>query len=392
VSAPGAFRRLATALGVVAALHASSAAPARAQVPPPPADTANPDSVAAREARRAKRAAEAPLFATDSVLRFTLVADLKALGNQRDTLKPRTFRGILHVAGDGGRAAAVPVRVTTRGHYRLRTCGFPPLRLAFDSGTGGTPFARQSVLKLGTHCRSGNSRHEEYVAREYLAYRAHGLVMGPHAFRTRLARVRYVNARDRATADTTQAEEHWGLLIEHDRMLAARLGGRLLEQRNAKFEDIAPDSGVALALFEYFLGNSDWSVAALHNVRLVTRADGDVYAVGYDFDFSGLVDTDYAVPDPRLPIRSVRQRIWRGPCASPQTLAAALAPYAERRAALEALWREPVPGTPAGAPWLDDGYARGAQKWVAEFYDMVRDPADFLRRTRRDTDGCKISN
>jgi hypothetical protein len=176
-------------------------------------------------------------------------------------------------------------------------------------------------------------------------------------------------------------------------MLAARLGGRLLEQRNAKFEDVAPDSGVGLALFEYFLGNSDWSLAALHNVRLVTRPDGDVYAVGYDFDFSGLVDTDYAVPDPRLPIRSVRQRIWRGPCATPGALAAALAPYTERRAALEALWRDPVPGTPRGAPWLDaELRARHAALGGRAFYDALRDPGEFLRRARRETDGCKGSN
>lgn len=390
---PRPARRAASLLLALAVLLVGApAAGARAQEPA--ADSAaqqHPDSIAARTARRAQRARESALFATDSVLRLTLVTDLRALGDQKDTLRPRTFPGIVYVGRAGG-TVALPVGVQARGHYRLRNCGFPPLRLAFDSTAAGTVFDRQSSLKLVTHCRENSAKYEEYVAREYLAYRAHGLLQDSLAYRVRLARVRYVNARDPNRADTTRAEEHWAFFLEPDRLVAARLGGREVEQRGALFENIVPDSATSLALFQYFVGNSDWSLAALHNVRLVSRPDGDVYAVAYDLDFSGLVNTDYAVPDPRLPIRTVRQRLWRGPCTSPASLTAAFATYTERRARLEALWREPIPGSPPGVAWVSDDYVRETQRWVGEFYAAVGNAGEFLKRARRDTDGCKTSN
>ena len=59
------------------------------------------------------------LFASDSVLRFTLVTDYRGLAGQRDTLRPKGYAGTVRVAAGGGEKA-VPVQVYTRGHFRLR--------------------------------------------------------------------------------------------------------------------------------------------------------------------------------------------------------------------------------------------------------------------------------
>jgi hypothetical protein len=371
---------LALALLAPAALDAQEAARAGKRVRV--RDTATVvDTV--REARRQRRADEAPLFAADAPLRLTLVTDLRALGGDRDTLKPTLRRGTVHVAGDDGVVRAIPVQVATRGHFRLRTCSFPPLRVVFDSGTAGTPFARQRALKLVTHCQPRGGG-EQVVLREHLAYRAQALVM-PIAFRTRVARVRYVDARDAARGDTARGDERWGMFLESEQALGARLQASVLPATGALFADVAPDSAASLALFQYFLGNTDWSLSALHNVRLLASAAFGTTAVPYDFDFSGLVDSGYGSPDPRLAITSVRQRLWRGPCASAQTLAAALRPYQERRAQLEALWREPIPG-------LDRGYAQEALRYVQDFYEQTRDPAAFARIARRDAPRCLPSN
>ena len=70
-----------------------------------------------------------------------------------------------------------------------------------------------------------------------------------------------------------------------------------------------------VAIFEYMIGNTDWSVPANHNIKIV-HTDSDSmskpYVVPYDFDFSGLVNTNYSVPDERLPITDVKQRVYRG--------------------------------------------------------------------------------
>jgi hypothetical protein len=321
------------------------------------------DSTAQRRVRR-----PAPLFASDTAITLTLVADFRALAGQRDTVNPKRFPLSVTYAGADGKPVTVRGQVTTRGHFRLQrgTCYFPPLRLVFpDTGTRGTLFARQRGLKLVTHCRD---QYEQFVLREYLAYRAHNLVT-PLSFRPRLARVRYVESRD-----TTRVAERWGFLLESERELADRLGGKLLdEQRGALFEHLADGAPPLLALWEYFIGNTDWSLAALHNVRLVATDTG-TFAIPYDFDFSGLVDTPYSAPDSRLPIRSVRERLWRGPCLSAAAIAPVLARFVAQRGAIRALY-DSLPG-------LDARYARNAVRYIDQFYDDLRTPEQASRAFR----------
>jgi hypothetical protein len=237
----------------------------------------------------------------------------------------------------------------------------------FDSGgTKHTLFAGQKALKLGTHCQDSN-QYEQYVLREYLAYRAHNLVT-PLSFRPRLARVRYVDARD-----TTRAVERYGLFVESERELGARLGGDVITARGGRYEDVTDSSAVLLGLWEYFIGNTDFSMAYLHNVRLVATPQG-TSAVPYDFDFSGLVDTRYATPDPRLGLATVRQRLYRGPCLTEQQVVDVVARFAARREAIRALY--------AALPSLDAGYARRAVAYIDDFYAAAKDPKAFARKLK----------
>ena len=67
----------------------------------------------------------------------------------------------------------------------LQTCSFAPLRLEFDADRAkGTIFEGHKNLKLGTHCRD-NDLFEQYVPREYTAYRIYNLFT-PRSFRARL--------------------------------------------------------------------------------------------------------------------------------------------------------------------------------------------------------------
>ena len=54
-----------------------------------------------------------------------------------------------------------------------------------------------------------------------------------------------------------------------------------------------------LCLFEYMISNTDWNVSLLHNIKLIRKKDTkEIIVVPYDFDYSGLVNADYAVPNP----------------------------------------------------------------------------------------------
>jgi hypothetical protein len=67
-------------------------------------------------------------------------------------------------------------------------------------------------------------------------------------------------------------------------------------------------------LFQYMIGNTDWSVVFGHNIVHIRNRDSLATPVPYDFDFSGLVNARYATTDPSLPISRVEQRLFRGFC------------------------------------------------------------------------------
>ena len=70
-----------------------------------------------------------------------------------------------------------------------------------------------------------------------------------------------------------------------------------------------------VAIFEYMIGNTDWAVSVDHNTKLIMPEKDSIarpYVVPYDFDYSGLVNTEYAVPDEKLELENVRQRLYRG--------------------------------------------------------------------------------
>lgn len=70
-----------------------------------------------------------------------------------------------------------------------------------------------------------------------------------------------------------------------------------------------------MAVFEYLIGNTDWSIQYLQNIKLVAKDSLDVAtAVPYDFDYSGIVGSSYATPPEILELASVQERRYRGYC------------------------------------------------------------------------------
>jgi hypothetical protein len=62
------------------------------------------------------------------------------------------------------------------------------------------------------------------------------------------------------------------------------------------------------------IGNTDWSNATQHNVRMLDLGKEKFVPVSYDFDNSGFVNAPYAVPYDYLPIENVTERLYRGIC------------------------------------------------------------------------------
>jgi hypothetical protein len=320
-------------------------------------------------AKRAEKAAALPLFANRAQLEFVLVADYRTLSRDRDTLSTKRYPGTVKLAGENGDTVSLPVELRTRGHYRLlqRNCPFVPLRLDFvrekgPDAVGKTVFAGQNGLKLVTHCRN-EDRYTQYVYREELVYRLHNLVT-PLSFRSRLVTVDYRDTTGKSLGKFP------AFFIEDESDVAARNGAKLAKElRGALFDDVDPKEATRFALFAYMIGASDFSIYALHNVRLLALEGKPYVPVGYDFDFTGLVNTHYATPDPRLGIRDVRTRIYRGGCTQNDQVPQVAAEFIGLKERVFALYDS--------ATHLDRNGVRDAKYYLNEFFETIGNPRDL---------------
>jgi hypothetical protein len=318
------------------------------------------------EKRRADAQAR-KLFASPDPLPITLTANFKAVQSDRNPESTKTFPASLTFLSDAGAPVTVALEIRTRGHARrsFNTCDFAPLRLEFTKAqVKGTVFDDQRAIKLGTHCREGVKVFEQYVMREYAAYRIYNLIT-PQSFRARLAKVTYVDAASKKTLAT-----RFGLFIEDDDDVAERNGGRITSEQAALVR-LDRDAFTRMTLFEYMIGNLDMSLVALHNIRLLQVPAGTVYPVPYDFDYSGLADTTYSQPPPGLGVTTVKDRVFRGPCRTDLELAPFLEQFRGIRPELRTLYDS--------LPEMDAGSKDRALKYLDGFYKTLDDPASVKK-------------
>ncbi len=328
-----------------------------------------------REQGARRLAPEAPLFASPEILRFSLEADWGTIFKDRNQ-ESEYHPAKLYVQGVDGFPLNLDLRVRTRGNFRLqsRICAFPPLRLDFPKEvTANTPFAGQNKLKLATHCQDNRERYQQITLQEYLIYRTFNLLTD-RSFRVRLARITYIDA-----AGKRDTLSRYGFLIEDEKAMAARLGGSVLELEGVHDDNTDQEQMTLVAVFQYFIGNTDWSVWALHNIVLVEIPANDFStAVPYDFDWSGVIEAPYARPDARLPIRSIRERLYRGYCKDRAQLEPVFALFKQKKDAIYALWR--------AQEGLDEKTLKRSLAYFDQFYQTIDDPKaverEFIRSCR----------
>jgi hypothetical protein len=339
---------------------------------------ARQDSVAATSdsatGKKSRVRRPSPLFGTTAPLEVTLAFNIRRIRGDRDTTKrEHPYRAAtLTYRDSAGSPVTIPAEVRVRGIWRLQNCQFPPLRLNIAKQTADpTVFDRERRPKLVTHCRN-NDEFEQYVLHEYAIYRMQALVT-PIALMTRLARITYVDSAS-GKPDATRA----AIFLEDEDHLAERLGGRVFEVKGVPSGQLEPFDTFVMSLFQYMIGNTDWSVPGLHNIQLIQTDTATLprhFALAYDWDFTGLVQTRYAVPPVQLRIRRVRDRLYRGICPSEPDLAKTIALFNEKRAAILGVYDE-IPG-------LKPSVAREGRQYIEEFFQTINDP----RRLRRDIIG-----
>lgn len=311
-----------------------------------------------------------PLFESHEPLVLTFSADFGALAKDRGTTK-HDYPGTLSFATASGDTVKLNVQVHTRGHYRLKICQYPPLKIDFDKDqVANTVFAHQKSLKLVGQCRGGTT-NEDYILEEQLIYRSYNLFTDK-SFRARLARVTYVDANPKHTPDT-----RYGFFLEDDSRMARRNHMTVFAHPVNQSETDTTQMAL-FAVFQYMIGNTDWAVSALHNVVLIWDSTGVMFPVPYDFDWSGVISPPYALPDPSLNLQTVRQRTFRNAiCFPPALLTAVLQRFAVQKDSIYALYR--------AQEGLEPKRVKQALDYYDDFYRTINDARGARRAF---IDGC----
>jgi len=137
----------------------------------------------------------------------------------------------------------------------------------------------------------------------------------PCSYRTRLVRLKFVDT-GRNMRETIQ----WAFIIEPDDLMAGRTRNTVVKSDELAMRMLNREAMSRLAMFQYMIGNGDYSVTGRHNLRILDTGTGGrlgYIPVPYDFDYTGIVNAPYAVPGETLGIESVRERYYLGPCRNP---------------------------------------------------------------------------
>jgi hypothetical protein len=153
------------------------------------------------------------------------------------------------------------------------------------------------------------------------------------------------------------------MFIEDEDDVARRADARVMEIPRVFFREIEPDPLSLMMVFEYMISNTDYSIFALHNVKLLRSQDRKVFPVPYDFDLSGLVNTSYTGPKRELGQFTARDRVYLGPCRTAAEIQPVLERFKERKDDVLAVYdslRE-----------LDSVYRDDAKLYLKDFFSTI---------------------
>jgi len=316
------------------------------------------------------------LFEGDSIINISLYYPSDSVKHSRNE-DSKYFRAKLELENLSGNSQSFDIDIKTRGIFRLKStnCYFPPLLIKFSKkDIKKTIFKGNSKLKLVYPCNKNNT-YQQYILLEYLAYRIYNQLTD-YSLKVRLVKLKLLDL-----AGKDPEYDKYAFLIEPDNSLAKRVNGKEMEVKNIHPDLTDKQMINLLSIFQYMIGNTDWSVKALHNIVLIARDSmQNPVAVPYDFDFSGLVNAEYALPAEHLNIRSVRERYYNGYGREMDEIMPNIEIFKREKENIYKLVRSIV--------GLDEKNMENAIKYLDQFYKIIDDPAkikkEFIDNSRTD--------
>ena len=269
-------------------------------------------------------------FEDQKMVSMVLSTDLRKLVTEKklETYQPATVT----CRFPDSSVISEPIRLSARGEFRRTECYVPSIKLDFK-GESSPKLSPLSKLKLVVGCGASGD-DERLVLKEFLIYKIYNLLTDK-SFRVRLLHINYKDTREKI-----KSYSQYGFLIEDVDKMAKRNECYEVEKIAFKSERTDRDQMTLVTIFQYMIGNTDWSIPNYHNIKLmrpVTDSISFPYVVPYDFDFAGLVNAHYAVPNQDLPIHSVTERLYRGYARTIEEVQQTLKIFREKKDAIKDL-------------------------------------------------------
>jgi hypothetical protein len=247
-------------------------------------------------------ASKAPISVFDHLTKsegtkITIEADFTTLVANKKT--NQYFPGTLTT--DDGKTLKIELR--PRGKYRRKISEIPPLKIKFSKKMLlAEGFDTLNEIKLVLPY-TDNAESDELLVKEYLAYRMFEQLT-PFSVKARLIKLILRDAHVEKSKKSMLA-----MLVEDEEESAARLKGNVVESYGMPSDSLMMNQAALVAVFNYMIGNTDWEIAMIRNVRLIRAPEsGKVVVMPYDFDFSGLVSAPYASPSSDSGLKTVKDR------------------------------------------------------------------------------------
>lgn len=311
------------------------------------------------------------LFDTDELFQITLKFDISYYKRKKSDVE--YLDAVLTYFDNKSDSVSKKIKVRARGNVRRTdVCDFPPLMLNFKmKDSKDSEFSGINKLKLVPYCRVG---YEDLVLKEYLIYKLYN-VLTDLSYRVRLFKITFIN-----TSNEKKPITQFGFALEPKELLEKRANSKEVTTMGISQRTIRPDILDKMAIFNYMIGNTDWSVPIQHNVLLLApkqavSVSGNLI-VPFDFDYAGLVNAEYAIPFESLPIKTVRERFYMAVCRDEAVFKNTLNEFLEKKKDFYKIIND--------FPYLKPKPKQEMIRYLDDFFNGIDDRNTILKRMLAD--------
>ena len=205
----------------------------------------------------------------------------------------------------------------------------------------------------------------ESIKMEKLLYDLYAVV-SPYARRAKMIKVNIDG--EKKTFDA--------FLLEDDDDFEVRTGTKIIKSRTIATSVLNRTEYVKMCMFQFMISNADWSARKGHNTDLYRREeDNSLIIVPYDFDYSGIINNDYAVAPENLPIERVTQRHFMDKNIPITEMKAGIDLFLEKESTMFKTIEE--------ASFLSEGSKKRFTKFIGEFYKIIKDEKRINRMMKK---------